>query len=78
MAYYRFDPSGVPVLDRLERLKTMYLHMQSWGVQAVALKMTAAVVWVQTTTDIPADKLAAIETEVGFPCTRTINEPTTA
>lgn len=78
MAYYRFNPTGIPVLERLERLANLYQHLQAWGVQATALKMTATVVWIQTVTDIPTAKFNNLNAEVGFACTRTTNEPTTA
>lgn len=78
MAYYRFNPSGLTLLDVLERLKTLHLHLQQWGVGVTGLKMTSAVVWMQTNIDIPPAKFSAIQAEVGMVWTKTTTEPTTA
>lgn len=78
MAYYRFNPSGLDVGEVCDRMKTLWAHCKTWGVNIQAVKMTAQVVWVQTNIDIPNAKFQNRQEELGFDCAKSNNEPTTA
>ena len=78
MPYYRFNPSGLSIEERLDRLAMLQAHFRTWNVQATGMKMDASVCWIRTQADIPQGFFQNLREHVGFDCTRTTNEPTSA